>query len=518
MVIDYSKWDNLELSDDSDVEVHPNVDKKSFIRWKQRDIHEKREQRNRDKENMRYEHIMNDRLLLRIEALHTALKSHIEKTTTREGTPEDFVLQTLLESTTPEDLEKAQVAGKPDPKAPTYAEMLTRLADKVSEEIPKDAVDRWTAYEKGLQKFKDELRRRNDQSKAELAKMEREDARKITSDGLRDGFNTTQIMKAEPPKPEASSSSSSKPTTTKSKVETVELLNAPSASSIPPTPSSGAEADDDEDDEDEEAKFDREHHCSQLGKDFGKIKSTDLRASAEFIARNPSVLAERESDGLLIEAFNAQIDGDDARAKQYIHQAQLLQYCRQLGGSADAVRLFFKRITTPNHAAQATFFNDVNEQHFRMKGRVSEILKERAAGPKEVEQIQLHAVDPKQQIYIEIPPKDSDNPEQQAARKIFESFPPGFQKALETKNLDKINVVLGKMAVDEAEEIVGKLSESGMLSLIEEIIDSTTEEGKAKLAEIEAGKQQPAATEPTIPEEEEGEEEEKTAPVSAKVD
>lgn len=43
--LNYSKWDNLELSDDSDIEVHPNVDKKSFIRWKQQDIHQKRQER-----------------------------------------------------------------------------------------------------------------------------------------------------------------------------------------------------------------------------------------------------------------------------------------------------------------------------------------------------------------------------------------------------------------------------------------------------------------------------------------
>ena len=43
--LNYSKWDNIELSDDSDIEVHPNVDKRSFIQWKQRDIHEKRELR-----------------------------------------------------------------------------------------------------------------------------------------------------------------------------------------------------------------------------------------------------------------------------------------------------------------------------------------------------------------------------------------------------------------------------------------------------------------------------------------
>ncbi|EWC46980.1 hypothetical protein DRE_03742 [Drechslerella stenobrocha 248] len=494
MVIDYSKWDNLELSDDSDVEVHPNVDKKSFIRWKQRDIHEKREQRTYQKDNMRNEHAMNDRLLSRIEALHSALKSHIQNTTTREGTPEEFILQTLLETTTPADQEKAVVTGKPDPKAPTYAEMLTRLADKVSEEIPKDATDRWAAFEKGLLSFKDELYRRNTESKSELEKMNREDARKITSDGLRDGFNTTHVVKSEPSTSASASSSSTK------KVETVELLNSPAAGSGALTPSSGAEADDDEDGEDEEA-FDKKHHCTQLGKDFGKIKVADLRAAAEFVARNPAVIAERESDGLLIEAFNAQMAGKDDLTRQYIHNALILQYCRQLGGSPDAVRMFFRRITTRADAAQISFNNEVNDSYFRIKSRVVEIKKERANEPKEVEQIQLHAVDPNQQIYIEIPPKDSDDPVQQAAREVFESFPPGFQAALETKDLDKINVVLGKMAVDEAEEIVGKLGDSGMLSLIEEIIDSTTEEGKAKLAEIESGKQ--VAMEPTIAEEDE---------------
>jgi cell division cycle protein 37 len=30
---DYSKWDNIELSDDEE-DVHPNIDKDSWFRWK----------------------------------------------------------------------------------------------------------------------------------------------------------------------------------------------------------------------------------------------------------------------------------------------------------------------------------------------------------------------------------------------------------------------------------------------------------------------------------------------------
>jgi cell division cycle protein 37 len=45
MPIDYSKWDTLEISDDEDFECHPNVDKKSMMRWKQSQIHKERQQR-----------------------------------------------------------------------------------------------------------------------------------------------------------------------------------------------------------------------------------------------------------------------------------------------------------------------------------------------------------------------------------------------------------------------------------------------------------------------------------------
>lgn len=42
------------------------------------------------------------------------------------------------------------------------------------------------------------------------------------------------------------------------------------------------------------------------------------------------------------------------------------------------------------------------------------------------------------------------------------------------------------MRVEEAEDIVEKLSQGNMLSLEEGIVDATTEEGRKKLEEIEA--------------------------------
>lgn len=52
------------------------------------------------------------------------------------------------------------------------------------------------------------------------------------------------------------------------------------------------------------------------------------------------------------------------------------------------------------------------------------------------------------------------------------------------------------MSVEEAEDVVEKLGESGMLSLEEGIVDATTEEGRKKLDEIEAeGKREKEAEE-----------------------
>ena len=47
-----------------------------------------------------------------------------------------------------------------------------------------------------------------------------------------------------------------------------------------------------------------------------------------------------------------------------------------------------------------------------------------------------------------------------------------------------MNEVLGKMSVEEAEEVVGQLGEAGMLDMRQGVIDGTTEEGKEQLRQI----------------------------------
>ena len=193
---------------------------------------------------------------------------------------------------------------------------------------------------------------------------------------------------------------------------------------------------------------------------------------------------------MLVEAFNSQTNATSKKAEDYarqcVHQALLLQYCRQLG--RDGVGLFFKRIQTPNHQARKLFLDDVNNTYARIRSRTAELAKQsEEEGSGDREQIQLHAVDPNTTINIVTPPPmdKCDTEDETAAREIFDTFPPGLQRALESGSLDRVNEVLGKMSVDEAEQVVEQLGNGGMLSLEEGVIDATTDEGRKQMEEIE---------------------------------
>lgn len=488
MPISYDKWDKLEVSDDSDVEVHPNVDTKSFIRAKQRQIHEQRAQRKHEIETLKYERIINDGLLERINALLDALKKHQEDASKKN--PDELVFQSLIESAgdpakdEPPKPPEGVYTHQKEPQ-PRYSKMMGALVDQVKKEVDeKKSTDRYTDFVEGVGGHLTKVQNLQQDLLKRLAQLEKEATSKITSEDIHVGFDSSHVNKSKP---------KSKETTKK---ETVELLNAPKGLSSQTRDalkspdggvSSGAEADIEDDallakHEDEE-ETETSLKLTPEGKQFAKIKLGDYRACLQFISEHPDIVNEHTQDALMIEAFNAQMKNQDTYARACVHHSLLIQYCRQLG--RDGIGLFFKRITTKGHQAQQVFNKDLAETYGRIKTRAAELSKEEGNDPAGVEQIQLHAVEPGTEIHINVPQEGSEDPVEQQAREIFNHFPPGLQRALESGSLDEVNLVLGKMSVDEAEEIVELLGQGGMLSLQEGVIDATNEEGQKRLKEIE---------------------------------
>ncbi|KAL1836153.1 hypothetical protein VTJ49DRAFT_5529 [Mycothermus thermophilus] len=106
------KWDALELSDDSDIEVHPNVDKRSFIRAKQHQIHMQRQERRHKIETLKYERIINDTLIKRITQLHESLKAHAAEA--KAGNPGEVAFRVVMQSAASLDPKDDQPPPRPE--------------------------------------------------------------------------------------------------------------------------------------------------------------------------------------------------------------------------------------------------------------------------------------------------------------------------------------------------------------------------------------------------------------------
>ncbi|KAK9461728.1 Cdc37 N terminal kinase binding-domain-containing protein [Lipomyces oligophaga] len=398
MVVDYSKWDKLELSDDSDIEVHPNVDKKSFIRWKQQDIHERRDQRRQEIEHLQVENRMSSYLLTRLAKLVESLEQI--SPSLEESEVASVVNQAIATASADDPDEEKPQSG------PGYGDMIRSLIDQVSSEVssaPRGS-SRVQALSDAFKKHQEKLTNLQSECVKRLTELQNEEASRIRSDDLKIGFDSTMVSKKKVPEAAASSATkaSTKPVSTK-KPQKIEVLNRPNSSSSTgssagssitrydkgkaPLVDDEGDADDEADDTDAEDDF----TISPLAEKFASIPVGNYRQCIDFIARNPEIVSEAESDGILMDAFSKEMKGQPNTAKQYVHNALLLQYCARLG--RDGVTVFFGKIMTPNHKSLPAFLQDVDQTYKHVKTRSEILLEEQKSKLNEVEEEQIINLD-----------------------------------------------------------------------------------------------------------------------------
>jgi cell division cycle protein 37 len=158
--------------------VHPNVDKKSFIRWKQRDIHEKRAQRKQDIQDLKLSQQVNEHLLSQINEIIARLM--MGGMTLDEGNiARAFQVD-----------EKQRVDAPTGPNGPSYAQMLNTLFDEIRKAVAGEE-DKKGAYIKQLEMHRKKIGDAIAKNDAELTKLEKEEKSKITSEGLHEGFSSS---------------------------------------------------------------------------------------------------------------------------------------------------------------------------------------------------------------------------------------------------------------------------------------------------------------------------------------
>lgn len=471
MAIDYSKWDKIELSDDSDIEVHPNVDKNSFIKWKQRDIHEKRQQRNIEIKSILVQLTMYAKLNERVDfVLKTLSKEQLLETSnvtslidSKFDPKEKFDYEQLVKGTT---LRKGLKDLSFDPQEtasnPPYNEMIEDLFIQIKQDHPdaKEDADKLIEYVKEHRAKIDEVLSKQT---IKLDELLYEKANLISSDDIHTGFDRSFMNKDETPEDEIKEApknetkeapnSSKAPSTTSSSskssstVTSTEVINTPKS----------------------DAQMLDELSLLPETEQFSKIPFSKIDESATFLMKNTKICTEQQKDALIMTAFDLQLENNSKAALQVIHQSLLLQYISQLAGphpnkdqTIKAIKLFCSKIADTHSPANQGFIQDVQNTFKHIQTRC-EILK-REQGPEESGEeeavIQLKALDDGSELLVNIPVEGTPEYE------IFTTkLSPEFQAAVKTQSLDEVNKEFSKLKVEDAEKVLEVFNECGVIGI-----------------------------------------------------
>lgn len=154
--------DALELSDDSDIEVHPNVDKRSFIRAKQSQVHMERQQRKLQIEAYKHQRIVNDALIKRLSLLISTMQSQHTA-----SVPDDlFVLafKAIMESAlrSPEEdtppKRPDELSNVDSPPLPTYSKMMVTILDEANKALAERQVEEGARFEALVEELRRHVR------------------------------------------------------------------------------------------------------------------------------------------------------------------------------------------------------------------------------------------------------------------------------------------------------------------------------------------------------------------------
>ncbi|KAF9649444.1 hypothetical protein BDM02DRAFT_3268763 [Thelephora ganbajun] len=484
MPLNYSKWDALEVSDDSDIEGHPNVDHKSLVRWKQRQIHEDREARKHKIATLKADIQSNPIIQERLREVRNSVK---EK-------------GVAFFSAIVERLEKQPSPERPPaPLEGTYDGMLLSLLRRTADDVKELGIasgDPRLDEEliKSLDEHLERMPEFMEKAKKELEYEEAEQKKKITSEDIRPGFSSTVGSSYIPSKPEpaplpgalgTSTTHKKKATTTTVEYEVLNPKSVASSSTAPPP-------DLNEDDEIQEDEADIVPEVTPVIAEFSKLPLGGFQASWDFIRAHRDVVVPGASDALLVAGYRAEREGKHEYAKRCVHQSLLLQYGEKLG--RDGISVFFGKMIDADPRAVMVFMKDVDDTYNHIVTRVKVNKEEEEAFSKGTEQIQLVPENPGAEISFNVP--DGPPPENiklegpgtegmeieevrkalQMQWEVFESFEEDMKAALKSQKLDSVNKVLGSMKIEDAERVVELLQISGMLSFSENGIRDQTGE------------------------------------------
>ncbi|KAL3790598.1 hypothetical protein HJC23_008804 [Cyclotella cryptica] len=430
---DYSKWDNIELSDDED-DVHPNIDRESWFRMKHRSRVEREEREEKDKKKICEEMAKAN---LRIKEINKILA----KSSSSAGDDED----------SDDDLE--DIDG-------LKAELLALQKANAENQAKLDQ------YEKNKKWNVDNMCRVVEERTIVNKNV---GETKFTSSGFvlpSDAPDVSKVeIEKEAVKPVASDS------TTKDKIVKAKLTDEKKSTAPPVDFEDGAEPNPQPQPDSPLSSVSVSmlsyHEFTQKYADvvekFMAIESLDR--SKDFLLQNGNILLqENASNYLLLASLEDEMNGFHEKMKLVARQSQIISNIAELARSlqrhpGNVIVPFFQRLD--NKELYDGFMEGVNQFVKRIEVRAvekrKEIEEERAREARERGAAGEDAVD-----VSTIPREERLGPGGLDPLEVFESLPVSMQEAFESREKEKLQAALMAMPPEEAEYHMKRCVDSGL--------------------------------------------------------
>jgi cell division cycle protein 37 len=432
---DYSKWDNIELSDDED-DLHPNIDKESWFRLKHRTRLEREEKE--DNEVKEY-----SKMDTEDGARKKVLQSRIKKLEANDGEDEDAEFEDIdaLKGELQEIEEKMALREKRVNEINERRKWNIDNICKVSEERT-IVTEKVAPASLKAQDFKP-----TGQTENAMKEFKEKEGGKDTvkAAGTTD---TTTTKKIEPSSSTASTASTSTASTVKASAGPAEVP------------------------EDGTAVWSYNDYVlkhEEILETYSEIE--DMEKTQKYVFSNCDVLLHEHSQSyMLLSSLEDEMNGKKDRMKLVCRQAQILSHIQELAVSMgrdprDVVLPFFDRIGQKEYLEQ--FLKAV-------KGFV-ERIRERAI-------VKRKEMDAERGVEVDAPlgPGGLD------PGAVFRSLPKPMQDAFESQSIDALKAVLAAMEESDAKYWMKQCVDSGLWVANSgddgEEEEEMTEEEKAKVA------------------------------------
>jgi cell division cycle protein 37 len=420
---DYSKWDNIELSDDED-DVHPNIDRESWFRMKHRSRVEREEREEEDKKKILNEMSASD---LRIKEITKILDSMANGEDSDDELEDEEGLKAELDALNAANKARQDKLDQYEKNKKWNADNMCHVVEERTIVNANSVTDKFT--ETGFALPSDD----NAPKKVEPSESDKSDTKASS-------VSQRKEESAPPTTQEAIKE------LTKSAPKKLEPKPAPAPVKPKAGPDSAHIA--------MMTYHDFTEKYADLLEEFMAISSMDQ--TREFLIQHGNVLLqENASNYLLLASLEDEMNGFRDKMRLTARQSQIVSNIAELAKTmrthpGNVINPFFKRLEEKQHLEG---FN------IGLETFIQNLIKRAVVKKKEFDQqrAEEEGVDLK-----DIPREERLGPGGLDPVEVFESLPTSMQEAFESRDTDKLKEALMAMPPEEAEMHMKRCVDSGL--------------------------------------------------------